>query len=153
MGKLCTLNEVMRVDRVDWYLPEAPYGTRRWPSPAFPHVVTIHYDTLYQATAKKIEIRKWIEEVLPPTTVVRTVIDKSYNRYWGPRKKYDEGHKQDNRWVAFYFEDEHSAALFRLRFSEWVKGISEKHPDDNDPIRSPEDDMPEMWPAHRDAEY
>jgi hypothetical protein len=33
-----------------------------------------------------------------------------------------------NRWIVFYFENEHSASMFALRFSEWIKPVTDENP-------------------------
>ena len=129
MGQLVNLNEIK--DNAEWYFKDAYYASGRcvfsWPNPSFPYSVNIHYDDLKGNSGLKVEIRKWIETNLTETVIIET-IDKSYRRYLSDDKKWESSYEVSNYWTAFYFEEEHAETMFRLRFSEYIKPITDEHP-------------------------
>lgn len=135
MGKLITLDHL--VPDPTWYFPDAYYTweSRRWiykwPSEVFPHMISIHSDDLEQHKARKGEIRRWIEANADGTVIYKE-IDKKYRIYYGEQRDWDHSYEQPNTWCCFYFEDEESALMFKLRFSEYIKELTDLHPTRND---------------------
>lgn len=132
MGRLVYLNN-LELD-ASWYFPDAIYNRERsnynyrWPNPAFPHSAAIHQEDLISQNDKKIAIRKWIEECITETVIV-DVLDKSYRRYTDEENSWEKSYEVHNKWVVFYFENEHSATMFQLKFSEWTKPVTDEHPE------------------------
>ena len=134
MGRLITLSELRSVSNrssvIDptWYIEDTrlDYDSSKyvfnWPSISFPHKVAIHHDDL-ELNSNKIAIRRWIEINLHET-VVCEIIDKSYRTYYTS----DNWYQVKNLWRVFYFEDRDDATMFRLRFSNLVKEMTDKHP-------------------------
>jgi hypothetical protein len=135
MGSLVTLNS-LALDP-SWYFPDSHYSweSRRWvykwPSEYFSHVVGIHADDFRSHPARKTEIRKWIEINVEGTVIINE-IDKNYRVYYGKERDWDHSYERTNKWYAFYFESEESAFMFRLRFSEYIKEITDLHPTSGD---------------------
>jgi len=134
MGRLINLNNLDLDAR--WYFSDAHFSSDRrgviykWPSPDYPHVVGIHHKDIDSYTDRKIAIREWIEENLSET-VIHAIDDKSFRYFWAGKSgfdSWDRSYEVDNRWYAFYFKHEESALAFKLVFSEWVKPITEMHP-------------------------
>lgn len=131
MGTLTTLDKLM--PDANWYFEDA-YQTNShpkayaytWPNPAFPHQVAIHSDRIKQCTLLP-SIRRWVERNLSET-VIYSVIDKSYRIYWGEDWDWDHSRERHNAWFVFYFEDEHSAAMFKLAFADHVTEVADYHP-------------------------
>lgn len=80
---------------------------------------------------RKTEVRKWIE-INAEGTVIVDVIDKSYRVYFGKERDWDHSYERPNRWSGFYFESAESALLFRIRFSDYIKEITDLHPTQGD---------------------
>ena len=135
MGRLLTLED-LDADP-SWYFSDAHYSidarryVYKWPSPDFPHQVSIHSDDLSKYKDRKIKIRQWIERQLSDT-VIFSIVDKNYRIYYGEKWDWDHSYERRNNWYVFYFEDEHSAMTFRLAFSELVKEMTDLHPDGGD---------------------
>jgi len=132
MGKLTNLSSIK--DNADWYFPDAYYSNRGWmfdwPNPAFPFSFAIHFEDLHYHGDRKILIRKWIEEKIQSTVIVHN-IDRSYRVYFN-RWEWDRSFERPNRWYVFYFEDNESALLFKIAFSEYIRPITDLHPDGQD---------------------
>jgi hypothetical protein len=137
MGQLINKDDI---HNADWYFEDAYYSTegRRyvysWPNNSYLYSVSIHADDLNR-TGKKPLLRRWIELNLQET-VIFSRVDNTYHKYYGTNHSWENSYEKVNQWFVFYFENEHSATLFRLAFSELVKTITKHHPD------SPED---EAW--------
>lgn len=135
MGRLVKLEDLDL--NPSWYFSDAYYSidarrhVYKWPSPDFPHIVTIHNDTLNHYNDRRIKIRQWIERNLSET-VIFSVIDKSYRIYYGEKRDWDSSYERKNDWFVFHFEDEHSATMFRLAFSEYVREMTDLHQDKED---------------------
>ena len=135
MGRLITL-EHLDIEPT-WYFSDAHYSidarryVYKWPSPDFPYCVAIHSDDIRIYGDRKIKIRRWIEQTISET-VILSIIDKGYRVYYGEKRDWDSSYERKNDWYAFYFDDEHSATMFRLTFSELVKEITDLHPDRED---------------------
>jgi len=114
-----------------WYSSEGRRYVYKWPSPDFPYSVAIHADDIDNHNGIKIKIRQWIERTLSEI-VIFSVIDKNYRVYFGKDRDWDSSYERTNKWYVFYFEDEHSAMVFRLAFSDLVKEITELHPNKED---------------------
>ena len=131
MGRLVYLNDLALDAR--WYFSDAYYNRERnnysyaWPNPTYPHRVAIHSEDLNDQNEGRIAIRRWIEETLVET-VISDVLDKSYRRFIDPEKTWEHSYEVSNRWIVFYFENEHSASMFALRFSEWIKPVTDENP-------------------------
>jgi len=114
-----------------WYSSEGRRYIYTWPSPDFPHRVAIHADSIDNHNGTKIKIRQWIERNLSET-VIFSVIEKNYRVYYSAERTWDHSFERTNQWYVFHFEDEHSAMVFRLAFSDLVKEITELHPNKED---------------------
>lgn len=136
MGRLITLNEISGVEdhgiNASWYFDDAfrVYSTSKykinWPNISYPSCIAIHETKLYNNSVK-IEIRKWIENTLSDTVILYP-INKSYRRYYGEPGDFEESSMISNIWQGFYFDNEHSATLFKLRFSDIVSEVTDYHP-------------------------
>lgn len=135
MGRLVSLSDLDLTP--GWYFTDTWYSSEgrryvyKWPSPDFPYHVSIHSDTINLCNDRRIKIRQWIERNLSET-VIFSIVEKSYRVYFGEDRSWDSSYERKNDWYVFYFEDEHSAMMFRLAFSEYVKDISDLHPDKED---------------------
>lgn len=110
----------------------------KWPNPSFPYQLAIHSDDM-EENKIRIEIRKWIENNLQDIVIFHS-IDKSYRVFFNSKYEiigrdrhadgvdWDKGRDISNIWCIFYFEDEHSATMFKLKFSDIIQKITEKHP-------------------------
>lgn len=131
MGQLVTLEDIK--DKAQWYFEDAYYSSghgkyvNSWPNGSFPYFAAIHSEDLSGRNDIRISIRKWVENNLSETVIV-DVIDKSYRRYTDEENSWDKSYEVQNRWVVFYFEEETTATMFRLKFSEYVKPITSEHP-------------------------
>ena len=129
MGRLTYLTDINSDAR--WYFPDAVYLSEKraysfeWPSLAYPHTIAIHNDDL--SNENRIIIRKWIEVCLSETVIVNTV-DRSYRRFIDEEKSWDKSYEVSNIWTVFYFDNEQSETMFRLRFSQWIKPVTYEHP-------------------------
>ena len=123
MGKLTTL-EKLELSQ-DWYFEETYRIT--FPNTNYPYSLAIHRDTLNNTSGLKISIRKWIEENIDDI-VLMAFLDKGYFHYYDQARIFDGGYQQSNYWVLFHFEKEESALMFKLRFGEYIKEITDKHP-------------------------
>jgi hypothetical protein len=55
---------------------------------------------------------------------------KDYKRFYGKSYEWDKHWDVRNTWNSFSFENDHSASMFALAFSEWVrKEATAWHPD------------------------
>lgn len=132
MGRLVTLDEIREL--AEWHFEDAHHdafnGNRyvfTWPNPTFPHTVAIHSDDLKDRNDIKISIRKWIEINLSETVLVHR-LDKSYRIYIKKDKDWDSSYEVPNVWTVFYFEESEAATMFALRFSEYVRPVTNEHP-------------------------
>ena len=131
MGTLITLDEISKI--ANWYFEDAYYHSSGnkyafvWPNPTFPHSVAIHSDNLRDRNDIRISIRRWIETNLTETVLVQK-LDKSYRRYT-KKDDWENSYEISNMWTVFYFEEELAASMFALRFSEYVKPITDEHPE------------------------
>lgn len=137
MGKL-VLRSALDLGE-NWYFSDAWFDTsgRRWryewPSADFPHMVTMTADAL-DRTELSPKIRRWIENTITDT-VIFDIQDLSYRKYYGEKYQWDKSYEVSNRWARFHFENEHTAMMFRLAFSEHVQEItnhSPKYPGDKE---------------------
>lgn len=132
MGQLVTLEQLK--DMEPWYFGDSYYGrdARRyvfcWPNESFPHCVAIHSSDMSKDIKLKVEIRRWIERNLSETVILSS-LDKSYREYYDDERTWRHSYEVSNLWITFHFEDEHSASMFKLRFSEHIKEITDLHPD------------------------
>lgn len=132
MGRLVYKNQ-LDVD-APWYFTDAYYSSDRrgyvynWPSEDFPHIVHMHNDTLYHRNERTIQIRKWIEHTLTDTVIVDS-IEMDYKKYYGKSYEWEKSYDVRNSWYRFSFENESSATMFALAFSEWIKKPTKWHPD------------------------
>jgi hypothetical protein len=131
MGKLVDKNSLGLAP--SWYFEDAyldhynDHWRYAWPNPSFPYSTGIHSDRFKNKIG--IEIRKWVEESVPGT-VIHEYMNKSYRRYYSKDHSWEHSYEQSNWWRVFYFEDEHSATVFRLKFAEYIQDVTDKHPTD-----------------------
>jgi len=131
MGRLVYLRDLGLDAR--WYFPDAYYYAERrefvyaWPNPAYLHKVAIHSEDLNGINDRRIAIRKWVEENLQET-VICDILDKSYREFLDEEKSWEHSYEVSNKWAVFYFDNELSASIFALRFSEWIRPITDKKP-------------------------
>jgi hypothetical protein len=137
MGKLLT-RSTLDLDE-GWYFEDAyhSYSGRgyvyEWPNPNFPNMVCIHTDHL--PNKEKIKIRKWIEHNIPDT-IIFDILEMDYRVYYSERMDFwDNGREILNRWYRFFFENEETALLFKLTFSELISIPGKPHPDRPDDIK------------------
>lgn len=135
MGKLIARDNL--VPDPTWFFPDAHYSweSRRWvykwPSEYFPHMLAIHCDDIRSDPRRKTEIRKWIESNIDGT-VIFELIEKNYRVYYNEDRDWNYSFERTNHWIAFYFEDEGSALLFKLKFLGYIKDITNLHPTTGD---------------------
>lgn len=116
-----------------WYFEDAWYSSedRRfifpWPNQAYPHTVAMHENAV-MANKSKPTIRRWIEQNLQET-VIYSVVDNSYRKFYGKDHSYQSGYEKRNIWLVFYFDNEHSAAMFKLAFADLARPITKHHPE------------------------
>lgn len=127
MGKLITRGEIGTNAR--WYFSDAYYsGTDTssytkgygyaWPSNDYPHMLAIHEEEL---TGKlRIIIRSWIESKIDDT-VIYEVVEKDYTP--SPTRSVVRNH-----WYTFHFQSEESAIMFKLRFHDITRTMSDTNP-------------------------
>ena len=131
MGSLVTLESLC--PDPSWYFTDARYSSEsrrwvyKWPNDCFSHVVGIHDEDFQSNPERKTEIRKWIE-INVEGTVILNEISKNYRVFYGKERDWYHSYERTNKWYAFYFESEESALMFRLRFSEYIKEITDLHP-------------------------
>jgi len=132
MTKLVTQKDI----DASWYFSDARWSDAdryiyTWPSPDFPHMVSIHYDDLFGPWAQeklKVNIRQWIDRNIIDV-VIYDVIDKSYRWFYNKHESdWDHSCAVSNKWCRFHFSDSNDALLFSLQFGEFVKPISAAHP-------------------------
>ena len=135
MGRLINIKEAR--DHAPWYFNDAYYSSDgrdgyrfNWPNGSFPHQLCIHNDDI-QATRLKTLIRRWIDNSISDTVIVDT-IDLDYKKFYGKSYEWEKRYDVSNRWYRFSFEDEHSATMFALAFSEYIKPMTKWHPDKPD---------------------
>ena len=142
MGRLIRLGDIVDPS---WYFDDAWYDPTNggqhkyaWPNPSFPYRICIPFKCI-EDNKVKIEIRRWIELHIQDTVII-DYVNKSYRVYYGnqivsdPYDFWDASYDRSNNWVIFYFEDQHSATAFRLRFSDLVKEIFDRFPEDEGKI-------------------
>jgi hypothetical protein len=132
MGRLVTLN-TLGLDAT-WFFDDAYWvssgpGSYKfdWPSKNFPHQFCMHKDN-FQHIKRKSEIRKWIENTISDTVIFDSV-DMDYKKFYGKSYEWEKKYDIRNTWYRFSFENEHSASMFRLAFSDWIQPMSKWHPD------------------------
>lgn len=134
MGRLIYLNN-LDLD-ASWYFPDAYYNRNTnnyaypWPNLSYPHSVAIHQEDI--SNHIKVTIREWVEESIQETVIV-DVVDKSYRKVINKSEEWelstwDKSYEVVNRWVVFYFRNEHSLTIFKLKFSEYIKPVTDEHP-------------------------
>lgn len=120
------------IDNAPWYFEDAWYNSDKrrfdfpWPNQAYPHEVGMHEEAVMAAKAKP-SIRRWIELNLQET-VIYSVVDNTYHKYYGKERTWEQSYEVRNMWLVFHFENEHSATMFRLAFSELARPITKHHP-------------------------
>jgi hypothetical protein len=133
MGKLLRLVDIIGIET--WYFEDAYFshdsGTRdryvyKWPSPNFPYSYYIHEEHL--TNSAKIEIRRWIENIITDTVLIDE-ISYDYRRYYGESRDWSNSYEVRNRWQRFHFENEHTALMFKMTFSNLIKQLIKHHPD------------------------
>lgn len=90
-------------------------------------MISIHSDDLLNHKERKREIRRWIESKIDDVVIYKE-IEKNYRVYYGEDRDWDHSHERLNLWCCFYFEDEESALMFKLRFSEYITNLTDLHP-------------------------
>lgn len=128
----------------DWYhrgMGEAPY--RYTVTSGFPFAIHMHDTVLKlskpdtEAGRLRVEIRRFIADHLSDD-VILTYTDKSYFYLDRPRLREDGsrdwGHSPSHHEVrhgydTFNFSEAKDAMVFKLRFSEHVSDIADRHPD------------------------
>lgn len=129
MGKLAHLHEIK--EEAHWYFDDTYYSNGRyvfvWPSSNYSYSAAIHADDLIGKNYILIAIRRWIEINLTET-VITDIVNKSYTMYVDEQKSWDTSYEISNQWRVFYFEEEMTASAFRLRFSEYIKKMTNEHP-------------------------
>ena len=144
MGQLLFLKDITNTP---WYFKDVWYDSNTrifrysWPNEAFPHAVAMHEENVTDSKSKP-EIRRWVERNLQET-VIYSVVDNTYHKYYGKERTWQQAHEIRNIWLVFHFEDEQSATLFKLAFSNLAAPITKHHP------RYPED---EAWAKATPAE-
>lgn len=63
-----------------------------------------------------------------PDTVIFDTVDKHYRVYYGDERSWDRSYEQSNQWLAFYFSREDTFLMFKLRFSDYIKELTELNP-------------------------
>jgi DNA gyrase inhibitor GyrI len=66
-----------------------------------------------------------------------------YKKFYGKSWEWDKHWDVRNTWYRFSFENEHSASMFALVFSEWIKPPTKwhpDHPDDEEYLNRPEEE-------------
>lgn len=132
MGRLVRLRD-LGLDAT-WYFEDAYWTTSAagsyqyaWPSKNFPHQLCMHRDE-FQYASRKLEIRRWIENLIPDTVIFDSV-EMDYKKYYGKSYEWEKKYDIHNTWYRFSFENENSAIMFKLAFSDWIKPITKWHPD------------------------
>ena len=114
-----------------WYFADAYYNRERnnyvypWPNLDYSYSAAIHQEDILNY--RKIAIREWVEGSLSETVIV-DVMDKSYRRYTDEENSWDKSYEVNNKWAVFYFRYEYSLSMFKLKFSEWIKPVTDEHP-------------------------
>lgn len=144
MGRLTT-RENLDIP-LTWYLKDQTsinYKTTwQWPSPQFPYIFHIHQETLDKDPDTRILIRRWIESSIMDT-VLYDCVDHSYRKFYGHSWEWEKGYDISNRWIRFHFEDNQSATMFALKFSDLILPITQWHPDhpeDDEYLKLPENE-------------
>lgn len=118
---LKSLTEIKH-NSADFYITNAYWDSNRykfqWPCNDYPFSAAIHYTEFREHQSLKIEIRKWIEHNLSET-VIFDHVDKSY---WDNNLKF----QVYSYWIQFWFEDENSCLMFKLKFGEYCSEITER---------------------------
>lgn len=117
---------------ISWYLEDAYYSwdSRRWaytwPSKSLPYSCAIHRDDFKRHL--KPAIRVWVEKNIY-SAVIYEEISKNYRYYYDSEdRSWDRSYEISNVWVVFYFTDADDALMFKLKFSDYVREITELHP-------------------------
>ena len=87
----------------------------------------MHRDKIQQ-NSHKLLIRRWIENTISDTVIFDTV-DMSYKKFYGKSYEWDKNYNIHNKWYRFSFENEHSALIFSLAFSELIQPMTKWHPE------------------------
>lgn len=114
----------------EWYFSDAYYSRSgccyKWPSADWPHRFYIHDDKF--ASPEMVRLRKWIENTITDTVIVDS-IEMDYRRYYGDDTDWDREVAVRNKWVRFSFENEHTATMFAITFSDLIQKPTNHHPD------------------------
>jgi hypothetical protein len=139
MAQLLTLAEVH--ENAYWYFSDAEYNpgnsrfSYKWPSANFPYHKHIHH-TEFDGNLR-VEIRRWMNRCAAGDVVIVDSVDNKYHKYYeGSQRRYEDSYNISNTWFRFSFEDENTALMFSLAFSEKVRPMTLHHP------KHPED---EAW--------
>lgn len=128
MGTIVRLKDIKDAS---WYSKDATWGhdsyVMAWPNESFPHHVSIIVDEFRKDPELKPRIRRWVENNLSDTVII-DIIDKSYRVFYGRDHDWDHSREVESKWMVFSFEDEHSATMFKLAFSDLITEVSDKHP-------------------------
>jgi hypothetical protein len=91
-----------------------------WPSKNFPYMAAIHHDAFNDNPGLRLFIRKWADSCMNETIIIHTK-DMTY---------FDYTYKCQipNYWTTFSFDREESLLVFKLKFSDYVSEITNKHP-------------------------
>jgi hypothetical protein len=90
----------------------------------------------------KSQIRRWIENTISDTVIFDSMT-MDYKKFYGKSWEWDKHWDVRNTWYRFSFENEHSASMFALVFSEWIKPPTKwhpDHPDDEEYLNRPEEE-------------
>lgn len=132
MGKLVTRREIQ--DMAEWYFTDAYYCPSRqkysyeWPSPDYPYHVYMYNSKYGNSPVPKVKIRRWIESALIEKVIMDDV-DLSYTMYSNDERTYDHSYNVANSWYRFSFQENESAIMFSLVFSEHVRSLTTHSPD------------------------
>lgn len=131
MGRLITLDDL--IPDPSYYFSDAHYGGTgngfvwmyEWPSNDYPCSAYIHSEQL--DSKLKVEIRRWIEKYLD-NDVMLDEVNKDYKiRY--KKTGVASIYTVYNKWVRFSFNDKESLLVFTIKFSEYIRPITDWHPD------------------------
>lgn len=146
MGRLVTPNELSNLG-LSWYFPEYTDNMRlKLPAGDYQHMVAIQKGTLRETPSLKVDARKFIEESIS-CLVIHTECGRNYKHFypWSmkDRPRYDwDSTEVEWTFVAFWFDNEPDALMFKMRFSEHVSPVTEY-----DPARPPSHLQEAEWEA------
>jgi hypothetical protein len=127
----------------EYYFPDAYWDSRGgaaglWKftvASGYPFALHVHNDMLSSRSAQasagalRVEIRKFIERHLEGDVVI-TRLDKTYFYRPEPNKydRYPSRREVAHGYLGFNFEFEADAVHFKLRFSDIVSEVQDRHP-------------------------